>query len=66
MNIEQIKQVIANVESKIESLNDEIEDKQHEIDSFEYEVSESDFNDFLDDVEQSVTIFGMSIARTMP
>ena len=60
MNIEQLSQVIANVESKIESLNKEIKIKQHEIDSFEYEVSESDFDEFLDDVEESVTIYGIT------
>lgn len=66
MNIEQLNQVIANVENKIESLNSEInafqskiESKQHEIDSFEYEVSESDFDDFIDDVEEAVTIYGI-------
>lgn len=56
MNIEQLNQVIADVESKIESLNNEINGKQKEIDSFEYEVSESDFDEFLDNVEESVII----------
>lgn len=60
MNIEQLKQVIANVENKIESLNNEIESKQKEIDSFEYEVSESDFDEFLDEIEDVVTICGMT------
>lgn len=60
MNIEQLNQVIANVESKIESLNNEINAKQKEIDSFEYEVSESDFDEFLDDAEESVTVCGMT------
>lgn len=59
MNIEQLNQVIANVELKIESLNNEIEDKQKEIDCFEYEVSEDVFDEFLDDVEESVMICGM-------
>lgn len=60
MNIEQRNQVIANVESNIAELNNEIIDKQKEIDSFEYEVSESDFDEFLDDVEESVIIAGMT------
>lgn len=60
MNIEQLKQLIANIEIKIESLNDEIKTKQHEIDSFEYEVSDSDFDDVLDDVEDSVTVYGIT------
>ena len=53
-----INQQIEMLESKIDAIKAEIENKQHAIDSFEYEISESDFNEFLDD-EGSVTVCGM-------
>lgn len=55
-----IQDQIENLEHNIAELNNEIQDKQKEIDSFEYEVSESDFDEFLDDVEESVIIAGMT------
>lgn len=57
--IEQVQNAIDEVESKIADVNQQIKDKLHEIDSFEYEASEAEFNDFLDDVESSVVIYGM-------
>ena len=53
-----INQQIEMLESKIDSIKADIENKQSEIDSFEYEISESDFDEFLDD-EGSVTVCGM-------
>ena len=55
-----IQDQIETLEHSIAELNNEIIDKQKEIDSFEYEVSESDFDEFLDDVEESVTVCGMT------
>lgn len=47
------------LESKIDAIKAKIESKQNEINRFEYEISESDFDEFLDDTEESVTVFGM-------
>ena len=47
------------IESKIDAIKADIENKQSEIDNFEYEVSESDFDNHLDDVEQPVNVCGM-------
>lgn len=55
-----IQDQIDNLEHNIAELNNEINDKQKEIDSFEYEVSESDFDEFLDEIEESVTVCGMT------
>lgn len=54
-----INQEIEMLESKIDSIKVDIENKQSEINSFEYEISESDFDEFLDDTEQSVNVCGM-------
>ena len=54
-----INQQIEMLEYKINAIKAEIENKQHEIDSFEYEISESDFDEVLDEIEESVTICGM-------
>ena len=54
-----INQKIEMLESKIDAIKADIEIKQSEIDNFEYEISESDFDEFLDEVEQSVTVCGM-------
>lgn len=54
-----INQQIEMLESKIDAIKAEIETKQNEINSFEYEISESDFDNVLDESEESVTIFGM-------
>lgn len=55
-----IQDQIETLENNISELNNEIKDKQHEIDSFEYEVSEDAFDEFLDDVEESVIIAGIT------
>ena len=54
-----INQQIEMLESKIDAIKVDIENKQSEINNFEYEISESDFDEFLDDVEQSVNVCGM-------
>ena len=54
-----INQQIEMLESKIDSIKADIENKQSEIDSFEYEVSESDFDSYLDEIEQPVNVCGM-------
>lgn len=54
-----INQQIEVLESKIDAIKADIENKQSEIDSFEYEISESDFDSYLDDVEETVTVCGM-------
>ena len=54
-----INQQIEMLESKIDAIKADIKNKQSEIDSFEYEISEPDFDEFLDDVEESVTICGI-------
>ena len=53
-----INQQIEMLESKIDAINADIENKQREIDNFEYEISESDFDEFLDD-DGLVTVCGM-------
>ena len=52
--------------NNVERLNRDIEDKQGEIatvqsniETFEFSCTEEQFNDFLDEIEQSVTICGM-------
>lgn len=55
-----IQDQIETLENNIAELNNEIADKQKDIDSFEYEISESDFDEFLDDVEDSVIIAGIT------
>lgn len=54
-----INQQIEMLESKIDAIKSEIENKQSEIDNFEYEVSERDFDEVLDESEESVCIYGM-------
>lgn len=54
-----INQQIEMLESKIDVIKTKVEIKQNEINSFEYEVSENDFDAFLDDIGESVTVFGM-------
>ena len=57
--IEQVQNAIAEVESKLANVNQQIKDKQHDIDSFEYSCTESEFDEFLDEIESSVTVAGM-------
>ena len=54
-----INQQIEMLESKIDAIKADIENKQSEIDNFEYEISESDFDEFLDEIEQPVNVCGM-------
>lgn len=54
-----INQQIEMLESKIDAIKADIENKQSEINSFEYEISESDFDNVLDESEESVTICGI-------
>lgn len=54
-----IQDQIEALEHNIAELNNAIESKQKEIDSFEYSASESEFDDFLDDCYQTVTVAGM-------
>ena len=54
-----INQQIEMLESKIDAIKADIEIKQSEINNFEYEISESDFDEFLDDSEETVTVCGM-------
>ena len=54
-----INQQIEMLESKIDAIKADIENKQSEIDNFEYEISESDFDSYLDDSEETVTICGI-------
>ena len=54
-----INQQIEMLESKIDAIKADIESKQSEIDNFEYESSESEFDEFLDDVEEAVTVCGI-------
>ena len=56
MNIEQLKNAIDTVESKIVDIEQQIEDKQKEIDHFEYTCSDDEYDDFLDDVYGEVQV----------
>ena len=57
--IEQLETMIATVESKIDDIKNQIDEKQKEIDHFEYLCTESEYDEFLDEVEGSVTVAGM-------
>ena len=57
--IEQVQNAIAEIESKIDDIKNQINDKQKEIDHFEYSCSESEYDEFLDEIEGSVTVAGM-------
>ena len=57
--IELVQNAIAEVEAKIANVSQQIESKQKEIDHFEYSCSESEYDEFLDEVEGSVTVAGM-------
>lgn len=57
--VAQVQNAIAEVESKIADVNQQIKDKQHEIDSFEYSCTENEYDEFIDDIEGSVTVAGM-------
>ena len=57
--IEQVQDTISTVESKIDDIKNQIDEKQKEIDSFEYSCTEAEYDDFLDEIEGSVTVAGM-------
>ena len=57
--IEQVQNAIAEVEAKIANVSQQIEDKQKEIDHFEYSCTEAEYDEFLDEIEGSVTVAGM-------
>ena len=57
--IEQLRAQIRHLERDIEDKQGEICTAQSNIETFEYEVSESEFDEFLDEVESSVVIYGM-------
>ena len=57
--IDQVQNAIAEVESKIANVSQQIKDKQHEIDSFEYSCTDDEYDEFLDDIEGSITVSGM-------
>ena len=50
---------VAQLERDIEDKRGEIAIAQSNIETFEFSCTEEQFNDFLDDIEQSITIFGM-------
>ena len=57
--IEQLQNMIDAVEFEIDDIQNQINDKQKEIDHFEYSCTESEYDDFLDEIEGSVTVAGM-------
>ena len=57
--IEQLETMINEVESKIDDIKNQIDEKQREIDHFEYSCTEAEYDDFLDEIEGSVTVAGM-------
>ena len=57
--IEQLQNMINAVESEIDDIQNQINDKQKEIDHFEYSCTESEYDDFLDEIEGSITVAGM-------
>ena len=56
MNTSNIEQQILAIEIEIGLINAQIENLQYKLDHFEYESSESEFDDFLDDCYESVTV----------
>ena len=57
--IEQVRAQIRHLERDIEDKQGEICSAQSNIETFEYEASESEFDEFLDDIEGSITVAGM-------
>ena len=57
--IEQLQNMIDAVEFEIDDIQNQINDKQKEIDHFEYSCTESEYDDFLDEIEGSITVAGM-------
>lgn len=52
------------LKAAIEAKKLEIKEKQAEIDSFEIEVSDSDYDDYLDEVNGEVEVCGMSYSAS--
>ena len=57
--IEQLRAQIRHLERDIEDKQGEICSAQSNIETFEYEASESEFDEFLNEVESPVVIYGM-------
>ena len=57
--IEQVRAQIRHLERDIEDKQGEICSAQVNIETFEYEASESEFDEFLDEIEGSITVAGM-------
>ena len=57
--IEQLRAQIRHLERDIEDKQGEICTAQSNIENFEYAASESEFDEFLDEIEGSVTVAGM-------
>ena len=57
--IDQVQTQIRHLERDIEDKQGEICSAQVNIENFEYEASESEFDEFLDEIESSVTVAGM-------
>ena len=60
--IEQLRAQIRHLERDIEDKQGEICTAQSNIETFEYEASESEFDEFLDEVEYSVVIYGVEFS----
>lgn len=60
--IEDLNKAIEQLERSIEDKQSEITSKQSEIDSFEFKCTESDFDEFLDEIESEVTVCGMEFS----
>ena len=57
--IEQVRAQIRHLERDIEDKQGEICSAQVNIENFEYKASESEFDEFLDEIEGSITVAGM-------
>ena len=60
--IEQLRAQIRHLERDIEDKQGEICTAQSNIETFEYEASESEFDEFLDEVDSSVVIYGVEFS----
>ena len=57
--IEQLRAQIRHLERDIEDKQGEICSAQSNIETFEYEASEAEFDEFLNEIEGSITVAGM-------
>ena len=60
LNINELNDKIIATEIAIIQLNESIASIQAQIDNFEYSISESEFEDYLDEEYEDVSILGMS------